>query len=323
MEIYIVNNDALQGPFNETQISDGLKRGEFSLEDEAMFAALYSELFRLGDIFIKDLLEGLKQLDGWLEYPSTIYEPTAESMVKGFNLILPIAHGGNIFAQFKIGKCYFEGSGVTECKKSGLEWLEKAGSMGSAEAQYYLGEFYLKQYEEYIERTESTLSLAFKWMKMAADQNYIWAVLNDRWKDCTPEHQNNCEKEFKRFLKKAEAGDASAQEKTSFNYEIGFGTKKCEIKAAYWKAEFEKNKSAYLEKFKILAEKGDERAELELSALTELSLLKNPEAVWKKTNDDLEKMKVENPEEYKKTLKAASKIPDFGPLPSYKPVPSK
>lgn len=313
MEFYIHKNNRSLGPFDETQIAEKIKIGEFSLNDTVSFATLYSELLRLGDIFHKPLLEGLRQLDGWLKPPATLYRPTKSSRIRGFNILLPIANDGNIFARFIIGKCFFEGVGVAQSLKNGLFWLEKAGLDGSAEAQFYLGEFYRKQYEEYVDRSVETIDLAFKWMKMAADQDYIWAIFDDHWKSCTLAHQNECEEEFKDTLRQAEAGEPSAQQKTSLNYDIGFGTKKCAKKAAYWLAKFEKNKPSYIESLRNLAKKGDINAELELSSLTEPSLLGNPEACLAEIDSNLEKLKKENPKEYKKMLRKSGKIPDFGP----------
>jgi hypothetical protein len=321
MEFYIHKNNQQLGPFDESQIAEKIKIGELSLDDTASFATLYSEILRLGDIFHKPLLEGLRQLDGWLKPPATLYRPTKVSQIRGFNLLLPIANDGNRFAQFRIGKCYFEGVGVAQSQKDGQYWLEKAGLEGSAEAQFYLGEFYLKQYVDYIDRSVETINLAFKWMKMAADQDYLWAILNDHWKSCTLAYQNECVEEFTDTLKQAEAGDPSAQQKTSLYYDIGFGTKKCSDKAAYWLAEFDKNKSSYIESLKILIKKGDANAELELSSLTEPSLLGNPEACLAEIDSNLEKLKKENPKEYKKMLRKSGKIPEFGPLPIYIDIP--
>ena len=321
MEFYIHKNNRPIGPFDETQIAEKIKIGEFSLNDTVSFATLYRELLRLGDIFHKPLLEGLRQLDGWLKPPATLYRPTQSSRIRGFNILLPIANDGNIFAGFIIGKCFFEGVGVEQSLKDGLFWLEKAGLEGSAEAQFYLGEFYRKQYEEYVDRSVETINLAFKWMKMASDQDYFWAIFNEHWKSCTLAYQNECEEEFKDTLKQAEAGEPSAQQKTSLNYDIGFGTKKCAKKAAYWVDEFEKNKSSYIKSLKTLAKKGDINAELEFSSLTEPSLLGNPEACLAEIDSNLEKLKKDNPKEYKKMLRKSGKIPDFGPLPIYVDMP--
>jgi hypothetical protein len=158
-------------------------------------------------------------------------------------------------------------------------------------------------------------------MKMAADQDYIWAVFNEHWKSCTLAYQNECEEEFKNTLKQSEAGDPGAQRKTSLYYDIGFGAKQCSKKAAHWLAKFEKNKPSYIKRLKVRATKGDDNAELELACLTEPSLLGNPEACLAEIDSNLEKLKKENPKEYKKMLRKSGKIPDFGPVPTFIDIP--
>jgi TPR repeat protein len=222
--------------------------------------------------------EATAMLEGRVGPDGTWEEASQSDQKKGFLLLLPLAESGNQVAQLQIGKCYLEGIGTTRNEEAGIEWLEKPAQKGFDEAQFELGEYYLNLYQEYIDRRPQILDLAFKWMKMAADQGYWCATLNDHWKNCTLEYQQACEREFGEILASAEAGDPGAQRMIHFHYHSGYGVKRSDEKAAYWLAEFEKNKASYLEVLKKKAENGDEQAGLEYDALTTPSLLNNPEA---------------------------------------------
>lgn len=48
--------------------------------------------------------------------------------------LLPLARGGNPEAQYALGYMYFNGKGVTEDKKVGIEWMQKSAMQGNKKA---------------------------------------------------------------------------------------------------------------------------------------------------------------------------------------------
>ncbi len=205
------------------------------------------------------LLEGRVGKDGSWQFS------TASDQREGFEMLLSLAKSGNQLAQLKVGKCFLEGTGTPESEKNGVEWLERSASSGFNEAHMELGQYYLNQYEEHIDRTDKTLALAYDWMKKAADLGDRFAA--SKLEQCTPEYHRECEREFAEILAAAEAGDPGAQRMIHFHYLSGYGVKRSEEKAAFWIAEFEKNKPAYLETLQMRAATGDQQASLELHVL--------------------------------------------------------
>jgi len=211
------------------------------------------------------LLEGRVTKDGSWKPAS------ASDQKKGFEMLLSHAESGNQVAQVKIGNCYLEGTGTPQSETEGILWLEKAASAGFDEAMFELGHHYLSQYQEHIERTEKTLALAHRWMNGASDIGHRYAA--SKLEQCTTEYHRECEREFGEVLAAAESGDPSAQRVVHFHYLSGYGVKRSEEKAAFWIAEFDKNKPAYLEALKKKADNGDQMASLELHALKSGSAL--------------------------------------------------
>jgi TPR repeat protein len=205
------------------------------------------------------LLEGRVADDG-------SWNPSSQSdQKKGFEMLLSHAESGNQVAQVKIGKCYLEGTGTPQSETEGILWLERSASSGFDEAHMELGQYYLNQYEEHIDRTDKTLALAYDGMKKAADLGNRYAA--SKLEQCTPEYHRECEREFAEILAAAESGNPSAQKRIHFHYLSGYGVKRSDEKAAFWIAEFEKNKPAYIAELKTKADNGDQMAALELHVL--------------------------------------------------------
>ena len=53
------------------------------------------------------------------------------------------AENGDAQAQFELGKCYAQGSGVEQSMSDAIEWYRKAAEQGNADAQDDLGLCYL------------------------------------------------------------------------------------------------------------------------------------------------------------------------------------
>ena len=205
------------------------------------------------------LLEGRVTDDGSWK-PSS-----ASDQKKGFEMLLSLAESGNQVAQLKVGKCCLDETGTPKSEPEGILWLEKAASAGFDEALMELGQYYLNQYEEHVDRSDKTLALAYEWMKKAADLGHRYAA--SKLEQCTTEYHRECEKEFGEVLAAAELGNPSAQKMIHFHYLSGYGVKRSDEKAAFWIAEFEKNKPAYIAELKKKADNGDQMAALELHVL--------------------------------------------------------
>ena len=204
-------------------------------------------------------------LEGHLAEDGSFKRATNADQIKGFQNLMTLAQSGNQVAQLKIGKCHLEGTGTPENEEEGLRWIEKAAAAGYDEAMMELAHYFLKRYEEHIDRTDKTLQLAHHWMKRAADLGDRYA--SSQLEKCTPEYHRECEREVGEVLAAAEAGDPGAQKMIHFHYLSGYGVKRSDEKAAFWLAEFEKNKPAYIETLQQRAVSGDKMAELELHVL--------------------------------------------------------
>ena len=80
------------------------------------------------------------------------------------------AQDGNAEAQFLLGKCYLDGTGVEQDFNKAEKWLKKAADQGHAEAQFLLGKCY-----QYGKGVEQDFDKAMKWIAMAADQGHAEA----------------------------------------------------------------------------------------------------------------------------------------------------
>ena len=121
------------------------------------------------------------------------------------------AEQGDADAQYKLGRCYYEGKGVEEDKEEAVKWYTKAAEQGNADAQYKLGEYYGCFWGGKCDMEE-----AFKWYTKAAElgnadamtelgrcYEYDWGVEKDK-------------KEAVKWYRKAvEQGNAQAM------YELG------------------------------------------------------------------------------------------------------
>lgn len=76
--------------------------------------------------------------------PEQIAAQKAESEKKAFEFHLKRANEGSERAQYDVGMRYLTGTGVAKDEKTGLEWLTKASTNGSTEAQKKLVELQTK-----------------------------------------------------------------------------------------------------------------------------------------------------------------------------------
>lgn len=87
-----------------------------------------------------------------------------EMAVKCFQ---PLAEGGNAHAQYKLGKCFYEGQGVKKDEKQAVHWYRSAAEQGHASAQVCLGACYWRGIG-----VDENIGKAIEWYQKAADQGY-------------------------------------------------------------------------------------------------------------------------------------------------------
>ncbi len=78
-------------------------------------------------------------------------------------LLLPLAEGGDGYAQFALGFIYDTAEGIPRDDAAAAKWYRKAADQGVAGAQYNLGAMYADGHgvpQDYVE--------AYKWLSVAA-----------------------------------------------------------------------------------------------------------------------------------------------------------
>ena len=137
------------------------------------------------------------------------------------------AEQGYAKAQYDLGLCYENGTGVTEDLKQEMQWLQKAAEQGLAEAQVALGNCYRWAAKDG--------SQAVKWFRKAADQGDTDAM----WELATCYDKDGCvELDYKEavlwYRKAAEQGCADAQYSLGYCYYYGKGVRKNYDQAVKW-----------------------------------------------------------------------------------------
>lgn len=61
-----------------------------------------------------------------------------------FKKLLPAAQKGHKKAQYRVGRCYDKGHGVTEDNQKAFQWYLKGAQQGHAKSQYQVGKCYMK-----------------------------------------------------------------------------------------------------------------------------------------------------------------------------------
>ena len=233
--------------------------------------------------------------------------PSEEQKQRAFDLLQKAVDLGHLEAHVDLYYCYAQGSGPVDDEDLGVRWLSKAAEAGLVRAQAVLGAHWGQKWFENNE--ESTREAAYFWTEKAAAQGDILSA--QTLELYTNVHKDTLVKEFLQTLHQASLGDPSAQQKVSMMYQFSLGVARDQEKADYWTAKFEEQKPVYIEMLKQKAAQGDENAECELLSLTTPSL-GDPDFLVQ-IAADIEEMKNEDQEAYKRLTERASKIPDFGP----------
>ena len=169
-------------------------------------------------------------------------------------------------AQYMLGECYYDGTGVEQDYSIAVEWYKRASKQGLSQAQYCLGYSYYKG-----EGVKQDYKLAVKYFSQAAEQGHakaqrwlslcyydgegvevdmnkalelilqainngdVWAngVLGAYYQEGKAVEQNY-EKGFEYILKAAELGNPDAQNWVGDLYREGIGTTKNDRLAVRW-----------------------------------------------------------------------------------------
>lgn len=68
----------------------------------------------------------------------------SKNYAKAFPMLKTAAEKGHKKAQYRLGRCYDKGHGVTENNQLAFQWYSKAAAQGHAKSQYQVGKCYLK-----------------------------------------------------------------------------------------------------------------------------------------------------------------------------------
>ena len=164
--------------------------------------------------------------EGWALFE----KGNAEEQARAAALLRTPALDGNAFAQYLLGRCYYEGKGLSQSKNKASTWFEKSANQGYAPAQRDLGVCYLNG--EGVLKDEV---LGFRWISKAAlqcDANayYILACCYKKGVGCMPsfEYAADC------FDFAAKRGHVAAMYELGVLYESGSGVEKSLTKAIEW-----------------------------------------------------------------------------------------
>lgn len=141
------------------------------------------------------------------------------------------ANQGDAEAQYQIGMCYREGTGVRKNMKMSAQWFTKSAEQGHAKAQFQIGWAYnFKVYGVKPDREQ-----ALYWMTKSAEQGCVEAqeaLGMNFYSDfgMSP----NPSKAFYWLTKAAEQGSTNVLHNLGFYYYNGKGVKQDYEQAAYW-----------------------------------------------------------------------------------------
>jgi hypothetical protein len=120
---------------------------------------------------------------------------------EAFQWYMKSAQKGNSFGQAAVGASYAGGLGIEKNENAAFEWMKKSAEQGNTEAEYALGVFYYN-----AKGTKKDEIEANKWLQKAADNGHQMAVSTLKQLNERPLLPYSDE-----LLKKAEMGDAVAQ----------------------------------------------------------------------------------------------------------------
>ena len=140
------------------------------------------------------------------------------------------AEQGYAEAQCALGICYSNGIGVTQDYTQAVAWYRKAAEQGNADAQYLLGECYYNGWGVTQDYTQAAV-----WWRKAAEKGYAEAQCSlgmcyHNGEGVTKDYTQA----FAWWRKAAEQGNADAQCALGFCYDFGWGVTPNKSEALYW-----------------------------------------------------------------------------------------
>ena len=81
---------------------------------------------------------------------------------------MPLAEGGDQFAQWNLGNCYLKGQGVEQDYNKAFKWYLLSAKQGNKKAQHDLGVMY-----DLGEGIPINHKEAFKWFLLSAEQGFV------------------------------------------------------------------------------------------------------------------------------------------------------
>ena len=98
---------------------------------------------------------------------------TALDYAQAEHWYLKAAEQNHALAQFNLGMMFANGQGRPRDRAKSLAWIQKAADLGDAGAQYSLGITHQRAIRDGLPENASQSRIdAYKWLRLAADQNY-------------------------------------------------------------------------------------------------------------------------------------------------------
>jgi len=147
-----------------------------------------------------------------------------------FKALMERANQGHAITQYKLGRCYEEGSGVAMDRKNAAQWFRKAAEQGNARAQFKIGLSYHHGNGVAQDFCEAAL-----WYQMAADKghpgalNNLGSLLNKGLGVPKDQAQG-----FQRFKQSAKTGNRMARFNLAYCYSRGEGVAKDHAQELTW-----------------------------------------------------------------------------------------
>ena len=92
---------------------------------------------------------------------------------------LKAANQNHALAQFNLGIMQANGQGMPADHAKSLVWIQKSAALGDAGAQYRLGILHQRAIRDGLPENATTARIqAYKWLRLAADQDYREAEAN-------------------------------------------------------------------------------------------------------------------------------------------------
>ncbi|MCD8303834.1 MAG: sel1 repeat family protein [Prevotellaceae bacterium] len=142
---------------------------------------------------------------------------------------------GDAYSQYKLGQCYYNGTGVTQDYEEATRWYSMAAEQGFSSPQFAEALNNLGVCYDNGEGVPQNLEEAVKWYRKAAEQGNAVAQYNLGYSYDNGEGvEQNLEEAVKWYRKAAEQGNKWAQNNLGVCYDNGKGVPQNKEEAAKW-----------------------------------------------------------------------------------------